>query len=157
MTKPDFTESQIVNIKLQFQSMDKDGDGSISEAEFLDALKSSNRNPDEYDLQSFFSRADKNKDGKITFNEFLDACHDLGLGHDAPASGIPTKKSEKEIDAIFKAFDLDGNGFISPQELKQVMAKQGDQLSKDEIKEMITAADTNGDGQIDRQEFAKMM
>ncbi|ORZ27883.1 calmodulin-like protein 5 [Lobosporangium transversale] len=157
MTRADFTESQIVNIKMQFKSMDKDGDGSITEGEFLDALKSSNRNPDEYDLQAFFNRADKNRDGRITFNEFLDACHELGLGRDCDPTGQPTKKSQKEIDAIFKAFDLDGNGYISPQELKQVMAKQGDYLSKEEIKEMIDAADTNRDGQIDREEFARMV
>ncbi|KAG0358791.1 calmodulin-like protein 5 [Gamsiella multidivaricata] len=156
-THHNYTESQIVNIKLQFTAMDKDGDGAISEQEFLEALTNSNRNPEEYDLQTFFTKADKNKDGKISFNEFLDACHDLGLGREKCATGTPTKKSAKEIDAIFRNFDLDGNGYISAQELSQVLAKQGEHLSKEEIKDMIKTADLNGDNQIDREEFARMI
>ncbi|KAF9570912.1 calmodulin-like 3 [Mortierella alpina] len=157
MQQSHFTESQIVNIKQQFNSIDKDRDGFITESEFLEALKNANRRPEEYDCQGFFSRADKNRDGKITFNEFLDACHELGLGKAAPATGQPTKKSQQEIDNIFKQFDLDGNGFITAQELGQVLAKQGEQLTKDELKEMIRAADLNGDNQIDREEFARMI
>ncbi|KAF9940417.1 calmodulin-like 3 [Mortierella antarctica] len=157
MQQTQFTESQIVNIKQQFNSIDKDLDGYITEKEFLEALKNANRRPEDYDSQGFFSRADKNRDGKITFNEFLDACHELGLGKAAPATGQPTKKSQQEIDNIFNQFDLDGNGFISAKELGQVLAKQGEQLTKEELKEMIRAADLNGDNQIDREEFARMI
>ncbi|KAF9114193.1 calmodulin-like 3 [Mortierella sp. AM989] len=136
--------------------MDTDGDGTITESEFINALHNSNRNPEEYDLQTFFSKADKNKDGKISFDEFLHSCHEMGLGQEA-VSGQPVKKSQKEIDTIFKAFDLDGNGFITAQELSQVMSRQGDHLTSDEIKDMIQAADLNGDNQIDREEFARIV
>ncbi|KAG0195196.1 calmodulin-like 3, partial [Mortierella sp. GBA30] len=54
-------------------------------------------------------------------------------------------------------FDLDGNGFISVQELSQVLSQQGERLTKEEVREMIRAADRNGDNQIDREEFAKMI
>ncbi|KAF8980294.1 calmodulin-like 3 [Entomortierella lignicola] len=136
--------------------MDADKDGSITEAEFLKALKESNRDPEDYDLQAFFTKADKNKDGKISFNEFLNACHDLGLSMDQ-SFGKPSNKSEKDIDAIFKSFDLDGNGYITENELSHVMAKQGDPLTPEEIKDMIKAADLNGDNKIDREEFARIV
>ncbi|KAF9966899.1 hypothetical protein BGZ70_000874, partial [Mortierella alpina] len=79
MTNAKYSESQLVNIKQQFNAMDKDGDGFITEAEFLEVLKDSTRNPEEYDSQKFFAEADKNKDGKISFSEFIEACGNLGL------------------------------------------------------------------------------
>ncbi|KAF9962782.1 calmodulin-like 3 [Modicella reniformis] len=144
MTKSNFSESQIVVIKQQFNSIDKDRDGYITESEFLETLKSLNLKPEEYDCQGFFTKADKNKDGKITFSEFLNAYHDLGLGNNHVVTGQSGQKSQKEIDAIFNAFDLDGNGYITEQELGKVLAKQGDAPSREEIKKMMKAADLNG-------------
>ncbi|KAG0352280.1 Calmodulin [Gamsiella multidivaricata] len=157
MTNPSFSESQLVNIKQQFVAMDKDGDGLISESEFLETLKNTNRNPEDYDIQKFFSEADKNRDGKITFNEFADACQNLGLGKDLPVSGQPSKKSAKEVDAIFRNFDRDGDGSITAKELREALAAQGDKPSESEIDDMIKAADKNNDNKVDREEFAKMI
>ncbi|KAG0332753.1 calmodulin-like 3 [Podila horticola] len=165
-TKPDqksthgtsFTESQIVNIKQQFSAMDADQDGLITEHEFLLSLKNANRDPAEYDSKLFFAEADKNKDGKISFPEFLEACERLGLGgQKAGTAGLQGKKDQREIDAIFREFDLDGNGFITAEELGKVLERQGEKLTEEELKGMIKAADLNGDNVIDKEEFAKMV
>jgi Ca2+-binding EF-hand superfamily protein len=50
-----------------------------------------------------------------------------------------------------------GDGFISFQELKTVMASIGQRLSDEEVHEMMTTADINRDGKIDYAEFVKMM
>jgi len=54
-------------------------------------------------------------------------------------------------------FDKDGSGKISKQELKEVMKNLGENLSDQEITEMIREADDNGDGEVDFEEFVKMM
>jgi calmodulin len=56
-----------------------------------------------------------------------------------------------EIKAIFDVFDRDSNGYISASELKLAMANLDMQLSDDEVKQMIKAADLNNDQQIDFQ------
>lgn len=57
--------------------------------------------------------------------------------------------TEAEIRAMFKVFDMDGNGFISSEEFKWTMMNLGQQLTEEEVEEIIKTADLNGDGQID--------
>jgi len=49
----------------------------------------------------------------------------------------------------FRFFDEDGDGTISREELKKCMRKIGEELSDDDLNEMLNEADLNGDGQID--------
>lgn len=137
--------------------MDKDEDGFITEAEFLEVMKNAPGDAQEYDSQKFFADADKNKDGKISFSEFADACQSMGLGVDSPISGEPTKKNPQEVNKIFSNFDIDGNGSISAKELHKVLSAQGESLTESEINDMIKAADTNNDNKVDREEFSKMI
>ena len=59
----------------------------------------------------------------------------------------------------FQLFDKDGNGRISAEELRFVMKNRGENLTEHESKigEMMREADTDGDGQINYDEFVKMM
>ena len=51
----------------------------------------------------------------------------------------------------------DGNGFISRQELRQVMMNLGEKLLDEEIEYLIDDIDIDGDGQINYEEFYIMM
>lgn len=57
----------------------------------------------------------------------------------------------------FKVFDKDNNGFISAAELRHVMTNLGEKLTDEEVDEMIREADVDGDGQVNYEEFVKMM
>ena len=65
--------------------------------------------------------------------------------------------SEEELKEAFKVFDKDGNGFISAAELRHIMTNLGEKLTDEEVDEMIREADVDGDGQINYEEFVKMM
>lgn len=56
--------------------------------------------------------------------------------------------SFSDLQAVFKQFDLDGDGFIQEEELRQVMVKMGQNPTEEEIKAMFKAADLNRDGKI---------
>ena len=47
--------------------------------------------------------------------------------------------------------------FISAPELRHIMTNLGEKLSDEEVDEMIREADIDGDGQINYEEFVKMM
>ncbi|KAF6176120.1 hypothetical protein GIB67_000214 [Kingdonia uniflora] len=64
--------------------------------------------------------------------------------------------SEEEImglKAMFKNMDTDNSGTITLEELKQGLSKQGTKLSEYEVKQLMEAADADGDGTIDYDEF----
>lgn len=48
----------------------------------------------------------------------------------------------------FKFFDKDNSGYITAEELKQVLDSIGQKLSKAEIEEIIRQADVDGDHTI---------
>ena len=49
---------------------------------------------------------------------------------------------------FYQAFDKDGSGTISKSELRTVMTNLGEELTDDELREMIAEADKDGDGEI---------
>ena len=57
----------------------------------------------------------------------------------------------------FALFDLDGNGFITNDELGTVLRKMGQEPTEEEIVQMINEIDEDGDGTIDFDEFCELM
>ena len=57
--------------------------------------------------------------------------------------------TEQELRNAFLVFDKDNNGTISAAELRQVLASLGENLTDEELDEMLKLADVNGDGDID--------
>jgi len=55
-------------------------------------------------------------------------------------------ESGDEIRDAFRAFDMDGNGYITVAELRQVMANE--ELTDEQFDEMIQEADLDGDGLV---------
>lgn len=68
-----------------------------------------------------------------------------------------TPEQISEFKEAFLLFDKDGDGNISSKELGTVMRSLGQNPTEAEIRDMIKAADTDGNGQIEFNEFMKMM
>mmetsp|Transcript_127121 Transcript_127121/g.179455 ORF Transcript_127121/g.179455 Transcript_127121/m.179455 type:complete len:81 (+) Transcript_127121:1-243(+) len=73
------------------------------------------------------------------------------------ASSDREVNAEDEMMEAFKVFDADGNGMISADELRQIMANLGEELTEEEVEEMVREADIDGDGEINYEEFVRMM
>ena len=73
---------------------------------------------------------------------------------------MPASKDEEyELREAFKCIDLDGNGFISRDELKdavkKIMSTEKD-LSLQDVEAMMQDADVDGNGQLDFDEWQKL-
>lgn len=50
-----------------------------------------------------------------------------------------------------------GNGYIPTSSLREILAALDDQLTGDQLNEMISEIDTDGSGTVDFDEFMEMM
>lgn len=57
----------------------------------------------------------------------------------------------------FRICDVDQNGFITEQELRYVMTKDGRKVTDKEVRKIIKASDVNGDGRISFEELVKFI
>jgi serine/threonine-protein phosphatase 2B regulatory subunit len=67
------------------------------------------------------------------------------------------KFSDDEILEAFKAFDLDKNNFVGAAEIRHVLINIGEQVTDEEVDEMIRMVDSDGDGQVSWVEFYSMV
>ena len=67
--------------------------------------------------------------------------------------------SRAQIEAAFAVFDTDGDGTLSPAELKAILTRSGPSrpslLTEAEVDELVERFDTNGDGVLSVEEFAR--
>ena len=147
LRKPALSEEKITEFKEAFEIFDKDKDGYITTKELGDIMKNLGQTPSEAELQDMINEVDIDGNGTIDFKEFL------GL----MARKMRDADTEEELIEAFKVFDRDGNGLISGNELQHVMTSLGENISQDEVEEMIKEADLDGDGYINYEEFVRMI
>ena len=141
------SEEKIAEFRSAFELFDKDSDGKITTKELGTVMRNLGQNPTEIELIEMIKEVDLDGNGTIDFKEFL---------------GLMVRKMkdtdiEEELLEAFKVFDRDGNGQITSHELRHVIANLGENMSPEEVEELIREADIDGDGQINYDEFVKMM
>jgi len=141
------TEEQIEEFKEAFSLFDKDGDGTITPKELGTVMRSLGQNPTEAELQDMINEVGADEHGFIDFPEFLSLM----------ARTMRDWDTEDEIIDAFKVFDRDGNGFISVAEVRHAIMNLGEKLTDSEVDEMTQEADVDSNGQINYEEFVKMM
>ena len=95
-------------------------------------------------------QADADGNGTIDFAEFVGMMP-------AATRNERAENAEEEMLEAFQIFDADGNGNISADELRQIMENLGERLTQEEVEDMVKEADIDGDGQINYEEFVRMM
>merc|ERR1711977_817442 len=77
-----------------------------------------------------------------------------------PKAKKPTELTEQqkvEIKEAFELFDTDGSGSIASGELKVAMKALGFEPKPGEIEKLIHSVDDDGDGEMDYDDFERMM
>ena len=65
----------------------------------------------------------------------------------------PFSTPRSQFEAVFRAFDTDGNGQLSREEFKQSLFSLGQRCSEDEFDALMADLDRNMDGRISKKEF----
>jgi len=67
------------------------------------------------------------------------------------------KDTREDINKVFRLFDEDNTGFITIKNLRRVAKELGENISEEELQEMIERADSNGDQQVTADDFYNIM
>merc|ERR1712014_571395 len=70
---------------------------------------------------------------------------------------ILNRDPKDEILKAFRLFDDDETGKISFKNLKRVAKELGERMTVEELQEMIDEADRDGDGEVNEEEFLRIM
>ncbi|KAK7871297.1 hypothetical protein R5R35_007573 [Gryllus longicercus] len=152
---PGVTRAQMREFREAFRLFDRDGDGSITQLELGRVMRSLGQFAREEELRLMLREADADGDGNVSFEEFVSIVCNLGAAGAGAAS--TAEDEERELRDAFRVFDKHNRGYISASDLRAVLQCLGEDLSEEEIEDMIKEVDVDGDGRIDFYEFVNAL
>ena len=121
--------------------------GAIDAKELKVAMRALGFEPKKEEIRKMISDIDTDGSGTIEFPEFLEMM----------TAKMSERDPKEEMMKAFRLFDDDETGKISFRNLKRVAKELGENMTDEEIQEMIDEADRDGDGEINLEEFMRIM
>ncbi|KAL4367409.1 hypothetical protein GQ457_05G012370 [Hibiscus cannabinus] len=140
-------EEEIADLRDQFDAIDVDKNGSISLEEMRQALaKDLPWKLKESRVLEILQAIDSNTDGLVDFTEFVAAALHVNQMEEHDSD-----KWQQRLKAAFEKFDVDRDGFITPEELRLHTGLRGS------IDPLLEEADIDKDGKISLSEFRRLL
>uniref|UniRef100_A0A671Q5I8 Calcium binding protein 5b n=1 Tax=Sinocyclocheilus anshuiensis TaxID=1608454 RepID=A0A671Q5I8_9TELE len=134
----------VAELREAFAEFDKDKDGLISCKDLGNLMRTMGYMPTEMELLELSQNINMNLGGSADFEDFVDLMAPKLLAETAGMIGL------KELKDALREFDMDGDGTITIEELKNAMLKLlGENTNRKEIEAVVREADNNGDGTVD--------
>ncbi|KAH0788747.1 centrin [Histomonas meleagridis] len=146
-SKQELSEEQKQEIREAFDQFDSDGSGSIDAKELKVALRALGFDLSREEVREMIAKVAGKNSPSIDFSQFTEIVGEKILQRD-PLD---------EILKTFELFDKDRNGKISLKDLKAATLELGENLTDEELREMIKEADRDLDGEVGKNEFIEVM
>ncbi|XP_059631735.1 probable calcium-binding protein CML44 [Cornus florida] len=146
-----------------FEQLDKNGDNLVSLDELNWLLERIGVHTSLHELESLVGKTSLDL---IDFLFFCDTIIKPNIGESSKVAADHEEEEEAtdnnleaDLAKAFNVFDLNGDGFISYEELQSILSRLGlwDEHNGRDCKIMIQAFDSNSDGLLDFEEFKNMM
>ena len=121
--------------------------GSIDAAELKALMNSIGQYPTDDEVVDMITRADADGSGSVDFYEFVTL-----MAHKMASPG-----GDKGLRNAFALLDHSGDGYLEADELRRLMINLGENVTLDDVNEVIRKVDSNGDGVISEQEFVDVV
>jgi len=145
--KTELSEEQLTGIHEAFAIFDAEKNGFIPLKDLKLAMRALGFEPRRDEINKLATIYDKSGTGIISEEDFLNLMSEK----------ISDKGTKEEILKAFRLFDNDQTGRISFKNLKRVAVELGENLTDEELKEMILEADQDNDGEVNQEEFLRIM
>jgi len=145
MLSTELTESDHLTLKQQFETLDVDGNGFITQEDLTNFIlkQGGSKLEAEEKAAHIISEVDTDGDGRVNPTDWKHAQLGGNIGSD-----------EALLKSHFRRIDEDKDGFITHDELSKLFNWT---IESDLITQMIQEIDENEDGKISYPEFAKAM
>jgi len=141
---------QTETMKKIYNGYDPTKKGFIDNSKIVEILQMMGSNFDDEELQEKIEEVDKEKAGKVNFKQFIVIVTPFLEDEDEDAL-------EQELKEAFRMYDTKGEGFITTQVLKDIMAQLDPKLTDDDLQQIVDEVDEDGSGTVDFDEFMEMM
>lgn len=138
---------QIQELRDVFRAQDPHDTGKINSRKLGNVLRNLGQLPTEAELHDLVDEIDEEGEGDIKFSEF----------EAMMIKRLEALNKDESLQAAFKLFDRDDDGYISQVELRSLMFNMGERCTDEEFSDMIREIDTDNDGRISYQEFVYAM
>ena len=141
------TGDEFEAIKAAYLAIDKDRNGFISEKQLVSAAFEQIEDFQDEDVAAIKNMCDLDDDRTLTFCEFLEMMAEFQYNK---------QQSELGLKSMFKAFDRNGDGSLSKDEITRawkMFINSDDESAEKDIAECIAHCDLDGDGKISYDEF----
>ena len=139
------TEELVCQYRKAFAVYGQEKDGKIQPEYLGTVIRCLGQNPTEAQIRDMKNEVDADRKGGIEFNEFL--------------TMMQGKKdyidSENEVMEAFRVFDKEGTGFVSAEELREVLTSLGEKLTQEEVEELFKEGNMNSNGMINYFEICQ--
>jgi centrin-1 len=147
--KNGLTEDEVQEIREAFDLFDSDKSGEIDTEELKQALKNLGIDAKNQTLQNMMKDLDADNSGKIDFDEFIEMMT-------AKMSDRDTREDLKKVFDLFLGDD-NRDQKIAFKHLKRVARELNENMTDEELNEMIARADLDKDNGVDFEEFYTIM
>ncbi|UJR31289.1 hypothetical protein I4U23_018788 [Adineta vaga] len=130
-----------------FDLFDRDKSGAISSSELEQVLIALNFDPTERLLRKIMKEMDIDRNGLVEFDEFVKVMRNV----------YERKFTDNEMRKAFQCFDADSSGYITINELREVLSRLNYNVSEQRLGEVLGEIDTDNDGKISYDEFVQML
>ncbi|UJR31288.1 hypothetical protein I4U23_018788 [Adineta vaga] len=138
---------QMKELRNTFDLFDRDKSGAISSSELEQVLIALNFDPTERLLRKIMKEMDIDRNGLVEFDEFVKVMRNV----------YERKFTDNEMRKAFQCFDADSSGYITINELREVLSRLNYNVSEQRLGEVLGEIDTDNDGKISYDEFVQML
>ncbi|CBY11950.1 unnamed protein product [Oikopleura dioica] len=141
------SQKQIDEFRECFNLYDRKNLNKISTRDVITVMRSLGTYPTKKEIESHFKTYDKKNGDDIEFSTFLNIMHQQ----------LSQENAAKEILAAFKQSDWEKKGFVTVQEVRQILTRTGEKLTSRECDLLLRSANVQSNGYIKYDEFVSFI
>jgi Ca2+-binding EF-hand superfamily protein len=122
-----------------FDILDVNRNGTLEVEEFSKATRALGLNPTQADIQEILKEYDTDNDGVLSFKEFMRLVRLVKVGNETTV---------EEVLEIYNRCFPGNDGYITDNELRNILMGQGEPLQEQEVEQILQHFDRDGTGRI---------